>query len=155
DWLAATWLKTVALPRATVGNAFAVFALVIALRFPENVYRSSLIGLHRQLELGLLAILTTTLRTFGAVAALATFGASIAVFFVWQAFGAVSSLIILGTALYHYLPSAPDKATFSREVLHGIAGFAGGMTGIAVLSVLLTQIDKMLLSYLIPLEEFG
>jgi O-antigen/teichoic acid export membrane protein len=45
--------------------------------------------------------------------------------------------------------------TFNKKVLSEIWRFAAGMTGISLLATILTQLDKVLLSKLLTLSEFG
>jgi len=56
---------------------------------------------------------------------------------------------------YRYLPSAERSGRFSIPALRGIGKFAGGMMGITFLALLLTQVDKILLSKLLSLSDYG
>ena len=58
-------------------------------------------------------------------------------------------------ALYRRVPITLRLAHFSATALRSVWKFAGGMLLLAVLSLLLTQMDKIILSKLISLEEFG
>jgi O-antigen/teichoic acid export membrane protein len=53
------------------------------------------------------------------------------------------------------LPQSAHPVSASMSSLQAIWRFAGGMTGITFLAVLLTQVDKLLLSKMLSLEEFG
>jgi O-antigen/teichoic acid export membrane protein len=53
------------------------------------------------------------------------------------------------------LPIADRTGQFSAKLLFDLRRFAGGMAGIAVLSLVLMQVDKLLLSKLLPLSEFA
>jgi O-antigen/teichoic acid export membrane protein len=53
------------------------------------------------------------------------------------------------------LPKSENVARFSLIALHKIWKFAAGMIGITFLTLLLTQVDKILLSNLLSLEDFG
>jgi len=68
------------LPVEVVAQAFAVMGLVTALRFIENIYVSSMVGLQRQVLQNAVTSITATVRGLGAVAVLAwvspTIGAS-------------------------------------------------------------------------------
>ena len=63
-------------------------------------------------------------------------------------------MILAGTT-YATLPHAERAGRFSIEALRGVWRFSGGMIGITFLALLLTQVDKVLLSKLISLSEYG
>jgi O-antigen/teichoic acid export membrane protein len=67
----------------------------------------------------------------------------------------ILSVCVLAILVYRALPSIGRSARFSFEALRGVWKFAGGMIGITLLSLLLMQVDKMLLTRLLPLEEFA
>jgi O-antigen/teichoic acid export membrane protein len=57
--------------------------------------------------------------------------------------------------VYRVLPEPPRPPRFSIPSLLGIWRYAAGMMGITVLALMLTQIDKVLLSRLLSLEAFA
>src|SRR2546423_3262566 len=61
-YLASHWLKVEHLPIDVVSQAVAIMALVVALRFCEGIYRSSLFGLQRQVWYNSAYALLATLR---------------------------------------------------------------------------------------------
>jgi O-antigen/teichoic acid export membrane protein len=62
---------------------------------------------------------------------------------------------MLAALVYHALPAARLRARFSGAAMLGIWRFAAGMMAITILSLLLTQVDKILLSRLLTLESFA
>ena len=154
-WLGVNWLKVEHLTQGDVSQALAIMGLVLGLRLIENIYRSGLNGLQRQVELSLLTIVTTTLRTAGAAALLAFVSPTISAFFTWQAVVALTSVIATRMLLYRHLPMGERAARFSKSALGEIGRYAGGMLGIAVLSLLLSQVDKFILLKMRPLTEYG
>lgn len=155
DWLASDWLKAEKLPLVVVRDAIAVMALLVAFRFVEGLYRSALFGLQRQVWYNVVSAGLATLRCVGAVIVLSTVSPTIEAFFSWQAFVSLLSIIVLGLGTHRALPPAPVPAAFSAEALLGVWRFAGGMMGLTLLALLLTQIDKILLSRLLSLDGFG
>ncbi|MDD2768298.1 MAG: oligosaccharide flippase family protein [Methylococcus sp.] len=155
EWLAKNWLHVEAMPLSLVVEAFSIMGVVTGFRFVENIYRSSLVGLQRQTQLNMLTSLMATLRGGGAVSILAWISPTLYAFFLWQ--GLISLLTIVSLALitYHALPSASRRGRFSLDALMSIWRYAGGILGITVLSLLLMQVDKLILSRLLTLKEFG
>ncbi|MFM1896558.1 MAG: hypothetical protein RLZZ385_1632 [Pseudomonadota bacterium] len=155
DWLAGEWLRTETVSVATAANAFAIMGFIVAVRLVEGIYRSSVIGMQRQVALNGVIIATSTLRGIGGVAILALVSASLEAFFLWQGVIACLSLVALALLTYRSLPSAGRGGRFSLTSLQGVWRFAGGVLGINLLAMLLTQVDKVLLSKLLSLSDFG
>lgn len=154
-WLAGNWLKTQDLDLRDVANAVALMGVVAALRFVEAIYVGSVIGLQRQVLENSVSSALATLRAAGAVAVLAWISPTINAFFAWQGIVSVLTVAIYGPVVYRLLPRPPRRPRFSREALLGIWRFAAGMIVISLMSLLLTQVDKMVLSRLLPLKVFG
>ena len=154
-WLANDWLRAEKLPTHTVANAISVMSLVVALRFVESIYRSALFGLQRQVWYNAVNSVLATVRGAGALLVLTNVSATISAFFMWQAVVSLLSIAVFAAGVYRALPHAPERARFSSTALLGVWRFAGAMMGITFLALLLTQVDKVLLSRLISLEAFG
>lgn len=155
NWIATHWLTAEELPVEVVAQAFAIMGLVTALRFAESIYRSSIVGLQRQVLFNIVNSSVATLRGLGGVAILAWVSPTIQTFFFWQGLISILTLGILAAVTYMSLPRAERMARFSLDALRNVWRFAGGMLGITFLSLLLTQVDKVLLSKLLSLSEYG
>jgi O-antigen/teichoic acid export membrane protein len=74
---------------------------------------------------------------------------------MWQGFLSIITAGIFAAIVYRTLPVADHGASFSLKALKNVQQFAMGMMMITFLAILLTQIDKVLLSRLLTLEAFG
>jgi len=155
DWLAADWLRADKLPLDEVAKAIAVMGGVLGLRFVEGIYRGGILGLQRQVLYNVLNAALSTARAVGAVAVLVWISPTIEAFFIWQGLMSIVSIVILGFTAHRLLPEATQPVRFSLPALMGIRHFAGGMMATTFLSILLTQVDKVILSKLLTLEAFG
>lgn len=155
NWIATSWLQAEALPAEVVAQAFMVMGLVTAIRFMESVYRSSIVGLQRHVLFNVVNSAMATLRGLGAVGVVVWVSASIEAFFIWQGLVSIATLLILAASTYATLPRADRAGQFSLEALRGVWKFAGGMVGITFLALLLMQVDKIILSKMLSLSEFG
>jgi O-antigen/teichoic acid export membrane protein len=155
NWLATSWVKAQTLPTPVVTQAFVIMGLVAALQFLESIYSSSLAGLQRQVIQNVIICSMATIRTLGAVGVLVWISPTVQAFFIWQAICSCTSLILCAAVVYQSLPSPPNPARFSRVALLSIWRFASGLLVIATLSLLLTQVDKALLSRMLTLDSFG
>jgi len=154
-WLASDWLKAEKLPVAAVAQAFTIMGLVTALRFIEGLYRGAIVGLQRQVLLNAINSLLATVRGLGAVVLLVYVSPSIGVFFVWQGLLSLLTVAIFAIVLYRTLPQTISKSRFSQSALAGVWRFAAGMMATTFLSLLLMQVDKVILSRMLSLEVFG
>ena len=155
DWLAINWLKAEKLHPKIVANAFSIMGIVTALRFLEGIYKSAIVGLQKQLQLNVVNIIFSTLRGVGAVILLKWFTTGIYSFFLWQGLLSLIAVIVLLIITYTSLPQNIRNIRFSFQSLVSIRKYAGGLIGITILTLILTQIDKLYLSKLITLSEFG
>lgn len=154
-FFAVNWLNANHLSNSTIKNVLVIMAFLLALRFCEGIYRSALIGLQKQVWFNTASVALAALRSVGAVAILAFVSATVEAFFVWQCAISVLTLSLLAAKVHFELPQAPHAARFSIAELAKVGKFAGGMFGIALIAVLLTQVDKLLLSFLLPLDQLG
>jgi O-antigen/teichoic acid export membrane protein len=155
SWLASNWLQGEKLPVQVIAQAISLMGFVTALRFIENIYRSSIVGLQRQVLLNIILSSMATFRGLGAVGILIWVSPTIEAFFIWQGIISITSVSLFAIVLYSTLPAAEDAAHFSINALKEIRYFAGGVMAISFLAFLMTQIDKILLSRLLTLEAFG
>jgi O-antigen/teichoic acid export membrane protein len=155
SWLATDWLHPQKLSVNTIVHAFTIMGCVSGLRFIENIYRSGLVGLQRQVLLNVLMMLIATFRGLGAVFVLAFFSNSIQAFFIWQGMVSMVAVALFASFLHKSIPESDIKPRFSWTALRNVWRFAGGMLIIMVLATLLTQTDKILLSRFLSLEAFG
>lgn len=153
--VASDWLNLRAVSRSTAIDAIVLMGIVVALRLIEGIYRGALLGLQRQVLYNVANTSLALLRHGGAAAVLLWVSPTIIAFFLWQVFVSFLSIVILAFAVYARLPSPPRSANFSWSVVKSIRAFAGSMMIITLLSLLLTQTDKLILSKLVSLAEFG
>jgi O-antigen/teichoic acid export membrane protein len=154
-WLANNWVQPDQLSIDVVAQAFALMGLVVAARFVENIYTNSIAGLQRQVLQNAVTIVMATLRGVGSVVVLVWVSPTIEAFFVWQGLVSLATAVVFMAVVYRILPRPPRAAHFSVLALRNIWRFATGMLGITFLALLLTQVDKIVLSRILTLEAFG
>ncbi len=153
-FIAYHWLNPEKLSREFLQEVLWIMALVVGLRWPVSLYMGGLNGLQRQVLVNSILAIFATLQGAGAVAVLWLIRPTVQVFFFWQALMALAQVIVLRIALWRNL-SSERKGMFHGDVLKEIWRFAAGMTGISLVSTILMQTDKILLSKLLPLSDFG
>lgn len=155
SWLASDWLKLQTLSVDTVSHALAIMGVVISLQWMDTLYRSALLGLQHQVWLSLVTASIATLRATGTIVVLAFVSPTITAFFAFQCVVSMVETVLLGWYVRRSLPRAPLAPKFSLDALRNVWRFAAGLTVITFLATLLTQVDKLLLAKLLPLDQFG
>ncbi len=149
------WINTGQLSTKTIEQALFIMGFVIALQMPIGFYSGGLMGLQKQVLLNGINIIISTLRGAGAVLILWLVSPTIQAFFLWQILISSINILLLAIYLWRVLPHGEKKAVFQKQLLKGIWRFAAGMSGISILAVILTQMDKVILSKMLSLEMFG
>ena len=154
-YLGNDWFQARDLAPELVRNALMLMAISLVVQVPSGLYIGGLIGLQRQVECSGFVALFGTLRGVGAVLVLWLISPDIRLFFLWQI--AISALQTgcIREALLRKVRLVGYRAEFSKEMLNSVKGFAGGMTLITALSIIISQADKMILSRMVSLEAFG
>nr|WP_063573926.1 oligosaccharide flippase family protein [Luteibacter rhizovicinus] len=154
-WLASHWLDTRGLRQDDVTFALRVMGLLVGLRILENVYRSALIGLQRQVVLNAILAVSGTLRNGGAFVVVAWIAPDVRAFFLWQLATGAATVVAFGVAVYLGLSENVRPQRFSFAPLRATWRFAAGTMVVASLSIVLGNLDKILLTRLLPLDAFG
>jgi O-antigen/teichoic acid export membrane protein len=149
------WLQAPEALEGDIAWAISAMGVVIGLRLFGGIYAGAYTGLQELVQLNVLRSIFATARALGAVAVLAFVSPTLAAYFVFQVAATLAEVIAMRIVMRRLIPAAPDASTFSMRALREIRGFAGGMTVISLLALLLTQTDKLLLSRLLPLADFG
>src|ERR1019366_8063331 len=153
--LAGRWLHVERLSAETVRDALRLMGAVIAVQWPTSLYRGGLQGLDRQVSLNAILAGTSLVRAIATLAVLWTVSATILAFFACQLAVAALQTVLLRAALWRSLPAAGRPSRVRLQTLAGIRRFAGGMTAVAAVTLILTQVDKLVVSKLLPLGEVG
>lgn len=154
-WIAEHWVKAEAIPTATIAGALTIGGALIAMRFFESVFRGTLYGLQRQALCNFTAAFFATVRGAGSVAVIVLTDGGLYGFFVWQVIASLCAVLAMRAGITLALPRDSYRAKFSLFALRSVGRFALGMVAISVLSLAATQVDKVVLSRLLSLENFG
>ena len=153
--LAKYWVQPKELSVETITYAFILLSISIVFQFPSGFYSGGLLGLQRQVILNTIRIVFATLKSVGALLVIIYVSKSILMFFAWTLLVAILQAFTLRYFLWYYLPLSQSRAIFDKQELKDIQRFAAGMIGISLTAILLTQVDKIILSKILSLEQFG
>ncbi|NPV06370.1 MAG: oligosaccharide flippase family protein [Anaerolineae bacterium] len=153
--IAVRWVTVETLTVTQVQNAVVLMGLAVSLQLPSAMYLGGLMGLQRQVLSNGIVIAAGLVRGLGAVAVLVFVSPSIEAYFWWQVAVNAGQVVAIRHALWRALPVADRPPSFRPEVLRGVWRYSAGMAGITVLSGVLTQIDKLVVSRTFTLEVLG
>ena len=154
-WFAVHWIKASAIPVRSVVQAVMLMGALAFFQWPVSFYQGGLVGLRRQVLVNALKVGTATLVGAGGVLIVWRVSTTIHALLLWQVCVNAVCVLALRICLWRSLPSSERRARFDLVVARNVRGFAAGMTGIAVTSLVLTQADKLLASKLFSLKTFG
>jgi O-antigen/teichoic acid export membrane protein len=149
------WVNPESLARSQVVSAISLMGALVALQWPLSLYQSGLLGLQRHVRLNVLRVAFASTSGIGAVLALALVSADIVTYFQWQ--GVVMAANVCATALAFRtaLPATARPPRIDPGLVLRTGTFAVGVAVISLFAMVLTQMDKLVLSKLATLETFG
>lgn len=154
-WIAGHWLKAPGMRPETLTLAIRLMGVVIALHWPTGLYGGGLSGLQRQVTANTIDATLATARGVGAVLVLWLVSRSVEAFFVWQACISLATVVVMRTVLLRALGKASRRTRFDAQVLRDTWRFAGGMTALSLVSIGVQYSDKVVLTALLPLANYG
>ncbi|WP_201527695.1 oligosaccharide flippase family protein [Psychrobacter frigidicola] len=157
EYIAANWLKLENLNINEVLFCLQVMAICVALRWMTGLYRGVISGFEQIVWLSVVNTIIATLRSPGVLLYMYYFGFTVRSFFVFQLFVAVLEFLFLAIKSYLLLPkpAAHDLIGWSLKPIKPLLSFALTITFTSSVWVLFTQLDKFVLSGILPLSDYG
>ena len=152
--IAEYWLQSKQLSPQTISHAVMLMGLVVACRWPIGLYQGALVGAQRLTVSSGINMAMVTIGSLGAVAVLAFVSPTIEAFFIWQACVGLTYAITMRWGAWRVIGRLRD-IRFDVNKLKSIWRFSAGMSGVAVSAIILMHLDKVLLSKILSLEDFG
>lgn len=156
-YIAHHWLKASVLPAAEVASAVQLMAIIIALRWTCGLYRGVISGSQRLVWLSGFNATVATLRFVGVIPLLMYVGATPTLFFGFQLGVAFVEFALLCFYAYQLLPrlSGAQRPAWDWAPLKPVLKFSLSIAFTSSVWVLVTQTDKLVLSKLLPLADYG
>lgn len=149
------WFNTERFTPAFMLSVMAILAFSLALQFPTSFYLNGLMGLRQQVAINIVGITYNTTRCVGAVVAILIFEDKIRSFLIFQASAAVINLLLLRLLFEYSTGIEGYKPKVDFLLLKRIRQFASELFANNLVTILLTQADKVVLSRMLSLEQFG
>jgi len=156
--VATRWLNLGQLAASDVVAAVQVMALCVALRWMGGLYRGVVSGSERLVWLSGFNAVIATLRFVGVLLSMWLWGFTPAVFFWHQLAVAAVEVAWLLAMCHALLPAAPatgEAIGWSFRPVQPLLKFSLTIAFTSSVWVLVTQTDKLILSGILPLAEYG
>lgn len=155
-WLSTRWFETSSFSAATLRTCLLIAAASIALRWPAALYHGILRGTEQQVRLNLVSSTTALVRGVGSILVLLFVARDVVVFYWWQ-------LAFSGVELAAYLAAASTSVggftgrggAFRWELLAGLWRFSVRVGALSLFALVLKQLDKLVISTLLPIAQLG
>jgi O-antigen/teichoic acid export membrane protein len=154
-WITHHWLQVKRLSPATVETSIRLIGVTAGCQLLTSFYNGGLAGLQRQVLRNIISVTIVVVQVGGALVLLTRFDIGIVGFFAWQSAVLGTAAIVIGVILFALVPGRGVGRGFQRETLRGVGRFALGMFGISMLSIVVTQADKAVLTKFLELDQFG
>jgi len=142
------------MPLDQVTHSVALAALALGLRCPAGLYQGVLVGAQHLARFSAINVAMSLLAQGGAVLTLVWLSTDIRLYFAWQVGASLISVLWLRHEAWRSLgrragPSPDFKA------LAQLRRYSAAIAAVNVIGLCLTQLDKVLLSRMLSLTEYG
>ena len=151
------WLNVSLLPKQDITQALQLMAVIVALRWMCGLYRGVITGAERLVWLSGFNSVIATGRFVLILPVLMFVCASPQAFFGFQLGVALLEVVGLAWMAYRLLPAVPDgqRIQFEWAPLKPVLKFSLSIAFTSSVWVLVTQTDKLVLSRILPLADYG
>ncbi len=155
--IAGLWLNASQLPQEEITQALQLMAVIIALRWMCGLYRGVITGAERLVWLSGFNSLIATGRFVVILPVLIFVSASPRAFFSFQLGVAMLEFAGLAWMTYRLLPAIPagERIQWQWAPLKPVLKFSLSIAFTSSVWVLVTQTDKLVLSNILPLADYG
>lgn len=159
--IAHSWLNVQNLDIRQVVYAIQIIAIIITFRWMSGLYKACILGSEKLSWLSWFSAFIATLRFVGVLPVLIWVGHSTTLFFSYQLMVAVIELIFLFSKTYKLFPILPAGQTVGWSIvamyqtIKPKIKFSLTIAFTSLVWILVTQTDKLILSKLLPLADYG
>ena len=155
--MATGWLKAAQLPAQEITQALQLIAVIVALRWMSGLYRGVITGAERLVWLSAFNSVVATGRFVLVLPVLIFVNAAPITFFIVQLGVAMFELLGLTWMAYRLLPKIPKglRIQWQWAPLKPVLKFSLSIAFTSSVWVFVTQTDKLVLSKILPLADYG
>jgi hypothetical protein len=154
DTIATHWLHLNGLPVATGREAVYGAAAIFAAQFPGSIYRSLLVGTQAQIALNGIMAAGVLLRHLGGVVGVVVWP-TLSAYLIWHIAITLLETLIRSRWAWGITLLKRSQVKWDPNELRPVWRLVASMSGATLLGVLTVQMDRIVLSRMVPIEQFG
>lgn len=154
DTIATHWLNLEGLPVATGRYAIYGAAALFTAQFPGSVYRSLLVGAQAQVTLNGIMLGGALARHVGGVIVVLVWP-TLPAYLIWHASIAFLETLVRGSSAWNTLNVKRTLVKWDIAELRPAWRLVASLSGVTWLGALTVQMDKIVLSRMVSIEQFG
>jgi O-antigen/teichoic acid export membrane protein len=152
--IARGWFTAETVDIVVLEQGLQVIAIVLALRWPVSLYSGALAGVQRMDILNIVKASVITLRLVGGILVILVWR-DLSLFLIWTAFSALVEVLVFQAACRMVMPEMNWRPGFSSPAILAVWRFSLSMNGLGLVAMGITQLDRLLISKILPLESLG
>jgi len=150
-----TWVNADTISKQELITALVLMCVSIMFQFPASYYSSGLGGMERQVLQNILSSIFTTLRTVGGILLLIYVNNDVLIFFEWQLLVNVLQVISYAYFFWKAMVKGSRAPRFDIGQFKKVWQFTAGVGLTGIVTFFLSQLDKLLISRLMPMTIFA
>jgi len=154
-WVAVYWIKPQHLASGQIRLCVMLMGGAMTSRWLVGLYRGGLVGMERMVTLNLVGIVLATLRSVGVLAVLMFWTSKPSGFFIYQLGIGILELVMMKIFFYRTMPMTTAPLRPQLQIFRRNLHVAGSMAFLAGLWIVISQADRLILSGLLNLQNYG
>lgn len=148
------WLQLEGLPPSAGRDAVYGAVAIFVSQFPGSLYRSLLVGIQKQAALNGILIIGALLRHVGGVIAVINYPTFFA-YLAWHTTATLFETLLRRRWAWHMLDVNRSRLSWTTFELRPVWRMVASMSGVTLLGALTVQMDRIILSRMVSLEQFA
>jgi len=155
DFITNRWLKVESLNKESVAYVISLMGIMVGLRFWATLYRSGITASEEQVWYNKANIIINTLKFVGSFLVLKYISSDYVLFFEYQLLIAIIEFLVFSIKFYKIIGIGYFKLYFSFARVRPVLKFAISIAYTGAVWIFISQLDKLLLSNILSLKEYG
>lgn len=152
-WFVTQWINVSDRLVGSVQHSLILMGVAIALQFFCSLYCNALMGLDHHLAANVGLLVQGLIKSVGSLAVLLLVSPDLIAFFAFQVLANGATIAYYRLKLMQIMPKG--EAKFDTSILGRNAKYSIGLFTLGIISTFSLQIDKIMVSKIVPLDLFG
>lgn len=153
-WITDHWLNLKNLPSEQVNYAIALAGVSLGIRWPATIYQAVLLGTNRMVTSNLITIIMTLITLLGSMVLVIFYHIDLRGLFAWHATSGLLLAILLRAKIAKSLYTGVRIGFDFRQISRAWR-LSTSMAFIGVIALIFLQMDKLILSRMLSLEDYA